>query len=90
LCYLRNELAPENTPGRDLTNPALLDDSLLAAWTRLKTEPYVGGGVEAETQRTQHKTGDWNLQDWKISVIPSEFMRKNFINRMLFNDDIDC
>ena len=24
-----------------------------------------------------------------LSVIPSEFMRKNFINRMLFNDDID-
>ena len=23
-----------------------------------------------------------------LSVIPSEFMRKNFINRMLFNDDI--
>jgi len=23
-----------------------------------------------------------------FSVIPSEFMRKNFINRMLFNDDI--
>jgi len=25
-----------------------------------------------------------------LSVIPSEFMRKNFINRMLFNDNIDC
>jgi len=25
-----------------------------------------------------------------LSVIPSEFMRKNFINRMLFNDDIQC
>jgi len=23
-----------------------------------------------------------------LSLIPSEFMRKNFINRMLFNDDI--
>jgi len=38
------------------------------------------------------KHTDYNLRSHghglTLSVIPSEFMRKNFINRMLFNDDI--
>ena len=38
------------------------------------------------------KHTDYNLRSrghgLTLSVIPSEFRRKNFINRMLFNDDI--
>ena len=69
LCYLRNDMAPENMAGRALRNPTLLVDSCFAVLMRWNTEPYEGGGAsgastesyergaaDPDTQSNQHKT----------------------------------
>ena len=44
---------PANIAGRDLTNPALVVDSCLAALTRVNTELYWGGAAETETYHAE-------------------------------------